>query len=264
MTATVAALNLLLGAVYTQYGTMTIIDLKRNWRTLGFSHFGAAWIALAFTCGPHHLAHGYHLAFEGRPAGTLDLVAVLIGLPVGVAWFLLRVEAFRGGRGDRFVAGTPGWLILLPALAGAYLAALLAAGLRVGEPGLDYSWAVVPNLMLIAVYMTIGYFLFRTQFGNRGPLGGWSVSGLSLAVVFPTCALMHAVYALYAMTGRYDLDIHTYGIDWLGVPAGIYFLWVVHGLYVDALRDWNRASPELAGGPAPATATAGRTPAMVG
>jgi hypothetical protein len=46
MTVTVGVLNLILGAVYTQYGTMTIIDMKRSWRSLGFSHFGAAWIAI--------------------------------------------------------------------------------------------------------------------------------------------------------------------------------------------------------------------------
>ena len=75
---------------------------------MGFSHFGAAWIAMAFTCGPHHWVHGVHLGFEGRAAGVLDFVAVLVGVPAGVIWFLLRVEAFRGGRGDRFIRGTPG------------------------------------------------------------------------------------------------------------------------------------------------------------
>jgi hypothetical protein len=248
MTIAVAVLNLVLGAVYTQYGTMTIVDMKRSWRSLGFSHFGAAWIAMAFTCGPHHLVHGIHIAFEGRSGGPLDLVAVLVGFPAGVAWFLLRVEAFRGGQGDRFVAGNPLWVLALPTLAGIYVTALLAGAIGTDPQSVTYTWTIAPNVLLVGIYMTIGYFLLRTQLGNRGPLGGWSVSGLSLAVIFPTCAIMHAIYAFYALTGRYQYDVHGLVVDWLAVPAGLYFLWVVRGLYRNALEDWNR---ELAARPQP-------------
>src|SRR6266481_6314344 len=110
MRMSVAIVNLILGSVYTSYGIMTIVDLKRGWKTMGFSHFGAAWIAMAFTCGPHHFEHGVHVALYGRRGGALDLIAVLVGLPAGVAWFLLRVEALFGGRGDRFVPGSPRWV----------------------------------------------------------------------------------------------------------------------------------------------------------
>lgn len=127
MTATsVGILNLILGLVYTQYGTMTAIEMRRNWRKMGFSHFGAAWIAMAFTCGPHHFVHGTHVLFEGRTGGPLDLVAVLVGFPAGVIWFLLRLEGFFGGRGDRFVAGTPGWVAAIPFAAGIYVGIMLA------------------------------------------------------------------------------------------------------------------------------------------
>jgi hypothetical protein len=96
--AAVATLNIVLGLVYFQYGTMTAIELRRNWREMGLSRFGIAWILMAFTCGPHHLVHGIHVAMEGRHAGDLDLIATLIAFPPGVIWFLLRLEAFRGGR----------------------------------------------------------------------------------------------------------------------------------------------------------------------
>jgi hypothetical protein len=92
--------------------------------------------------------------------------------------------------------------------------------------------------------MTIGWFLLRTQLRNHSAIDGWSVSGLSLAAVFPTCALMHTVFALYTATGLYAWDVHGFVIDWLAVPAGLYFLWVVRALYRDALRDWNRESME--------------------
>lgn len=239
----VAVLNIALGTVYTQYGTMTLIELKRGWRTLGFSHFGAAWVAMAFTCGPHHLVHGIHVLFEGRAGGVVDAGAVLVGVPAGVTWFALRVEAFRGGRGDRFIEGTPFWVLALPTVAAVYLTVLIAILVADARPALSDPWIVLPNVLLVGIYMTIGYFLLRTQLRNRQPLGGWSLSGLSLAVVFPTCAVMHAVWSYYAVSGRYGFDVHGLVIDWFGVPAGLYFLWVVRGLYLDSLKDWNTVAP---------------------
>jgi hypothetical protein len=209
---------------------------------MGFSHFGLAWIAMAFTCGPHHFVHGLHLLTASGNAGALDLVAVLIGFPAGVVWFALRVEAFAGGAGDRFIKGNPTWVMGLPTLAGAYLAALVTIIAAQGHFTDQHLTAVAPNLMLIAIYSTIGYYLVRTQLANRRPLGGWSVSGLALAVIFPTCAVMHAIYAYYVLAGRYGPAAHTTAIDWLAVPAGIYFLWIVQALYHGDFRDWNRGA----------------------
>ncbi|MGI8686589.1 MAG: hypothetical protein ACR2MO_16120 [Acidimicrobiales bacterium] len=134
MSLPVALLNLVLGLAYTSYGIMTVIEMKRDWRTLGFTHFGAAWVCMAFTCGPHHLAHAVHVGLEGRSGGPLDLLTALVGLPVGVVWLALRVEAFAGGRGDRFIPGTPRWLGSMPTAAAVYVTALVAAVLAV--PGL--------------------------------------------------------------------------------------------------------------------------------
>lgn len=239
MRVAVAVTNLILGLVYTSYGIMTIEDMRRGWKTMGFSHFGAAWIAMAFTCGPHHLFHGLHAAFEGRQGGSLDLAAVLVGFPAGVTWFLLRIEAFRGGRGDRFIGGSPPWVMAIPTMAGVYATGLVASSIAIAGDGFSFRSTIVPNAFLVILYCAIGYFLTRTQLRNRGPLGGWSVSGLSLAVIFPTCAFMHGVFFVYSGTGQYTHDIHGFAIDWLAVPAAAYFLWVVRGLYVDALRDWN-------------------------
>lgn len=245
----VGLLNIVLGIAYTSYGVITIIDLKRGWKTMGFSHFGGAWVLMAFTCGPHHLVHGTHVLFEGRSGGPLDLAAVLVGLPAGVAFWLLRVEAIAGGRGDRMIQGTPLWVAAIPTLSAVYATALVAA-VVVGDASLAFPRQVAPNLLLIVVYFMIGYQVTRTQLRNRPAMGGWSLSGLSLAVIFPTCGLMHGVYALYGATDRYHLDWHGLVIDWLAVPAAIYFLWVVRSLYRRAFPDWNRAimdaAPEVA------------------
>lgn len=244
MRVAVALTNLVLGTAYTSYGMMTAIEMKRGWRSYGFSHFGAAWIAMAFTCGPHHLAHGIHGFVSSRPGGGLDLFAVLVGLPVGIIWLLLRIEAFTGGRGDRFIPGTPPWLTLMPTAIGVYVTALAAGLFAALGGGYTFSAVIVPNMLLLFIYCTIGYFLLRTQLRNRAPLGGWSVSGLSLATIFPTCGLMHVVFASYVVTGRYASDVHGSYIDWLAVPAGLYFLWVVRGLYKQTLTDWNRSAGE--------------------
>lgn len=239
MRAGVAVSNLVLGSIYACYGIMTIVDLGRGWRTSGFSHFGLAWIAMAFTCGPHHIEHAAHVALAGRNGGPLDLAAVLVGFPAGAIWFLLRLEALRGGRGDRFVSGTPRWLRALPILAVVYLGMFGAAAAAVIAQGTHFDPRMTPNLLLLAVYCLIGYYLLRTQLANRGSLGGWSVSGLALSVVFPTCGLMHAVFVIYAAAGRYDVDWHGLAIDWLSVPAAIYFVWVVRSLYLGTITDWN-------------------------
>ena len=56
---------------------------------------------------------------------------------------------------------------------------------------------------------------------------------------------MHAVWATYAVAGRYQQDGHGLVIDWLSVPAGLYFLLVVRGLYRESLRDWNDGPGEV-------------------
>jgi hypothetical protein len=239
MILAVALLNIALGVAYTSYGIITALEMKNDWRSFGFSHFGAAWIAMAFTCGPHHLDHGLHVLAGGR-AGPLDLLGVVIGLPAGVIWLSLRVEAFLGGRGDRFILGTPRWLRAIPYVAVAYFGTVVAASLviLVRRP-LTTEWALLANAALVVIYCAIGYFILRTQLRRHPGMSGWSVSGISLSVVFPTCALMHGIFAVYAMAGTYQHDIHGITIDWLSVPAGIYFLWVVRRLYRDSLRDWN-------------------------
>ena len=241
MRVAVGLTNLILGFVYIQYGTLTVIDMRRNWRTMGFSHFGMAWIAMAFTCGPHHFVHGLHMLLTRHQPGLLDVVSVAVGFPAGVTWFLLRIEAFSGGRGDRFVSGSPLWVAAIPTVFGMYLTGLCAAVIAVGVANPGGVRLVVPNLMLVAVYGMIGYYLVRTQLANRQPLGGFSVSGLALAVIFPTCATMHAVYSFYALRNQYPIMPLGAAIDWVAVPAGIYFLWVVQALYRGTALDWNRA-----------------------
>lgn len=240
MTMASGVLNLVLGTIYFCYGLMTIVDLRRGWATRGFSHFGFAWIAMAFTCGPHHLDHAAHTLLTDRPGGGLDVLAVVIGLPAGVVWFLLRVEAMMGGRGDRFVRGTPTWMIALP-VAGAIYTTWLFMAMATITRGDTFDVRILPNLLLLGLYGAIGFVLATTQLRNHKVTGGWSLSGSALAGVMLTCAYMHTVYAAYGQTGYYDMDWHGLVIDTLSVPAAGYFLWVVLALHRGTIRDWNRS-----------------------
>lgn len=241
MTATLAIFNLVLGTAYVGYGVLTAMDLKRGWSKNGFSHFGAAWILMAFTCGPHHLAHALHLGMEGRPGGALDLLAVAVGLPAGVIWLMLRIEAYKGGRGDRTFTGTASWMLILPVLSVVYVGVFgFGAVTLVGRAdSLSFTSTILPNLMLLSIYCAIGFLLWRTQIRNRRLSGSWSLSGVSLGIVFPTCALMHFAWVVYAISGVYHYDVHGFVIDWLAVPAALYFLWVVEALQRGSLADWN-------------------------
>lgn len=244
MTAAVAISNLILGAAYTTYGVLTIIEMKRGWKTMGFSHLGAAWITMAFTCGPHHLAHGLHAAVEGRSGGPLDLYAVVVGLPFGVIWLFLRIEAMLGGPGDRTFGGTPWLLKAMPTLGAVYLTTLVFTAAPLLQGPKTVSAFLMPNILLLGIYMAIGVVLLRTQLRNHAMGHNWSLSGLTLTGVFPTCGIMHLIFGLYGVSGRYRYDVHGFLIDWVGVPAGLYFLWVVRSLYRGSLKDWNVQTPQ--------------------
>lgn len=247
MTLLVGLLNIGLGMIYTSYGVMTAIDMKRGWRTLGFSHFGAAWLVMAFTCGPHHLEHGLHQVFVGRSGASLELLALVAGAPAGVVWFLLRIEAVRGGRGDRSIHGTPAWVRVAPVVGAVYVAALVAGIAVVVRDGLVFDPRMTPNVLLLGLYTMVGYYLLRAQLHRHRTEGGWSTSGVALTAVFPTCALMHLTWLVYASVGTYDIDWHLLAIDWLSVPAAVYFLWVVRAIAQRTLVDWNRTAVAGAG-----------------
>jgi len=53
---------------------------------------------------------------------------------------------------------------------------------------------------------------------------------------------MHAIFAAYAVSGDYAVGSHGLVIDWLAVPAAIYFVWVVRALHLGTFTDWNEGA----------------------
>ena len=228
-------LSLLIGNAYLLLGVLTGRELLRHRHERGWSHFGAAFMVMAFTCGPHHLVHGGHLLFEGDVANGLVLAGLLLGMPPGVVFIALRLEAAFGGRGDRFISGTPAWLFALPAVMLLGYGALFAAAFaHVADHGIP-SVMAIPNIALAISFSMVGWMTLRTQTRRRLTTGGWSLSGIAMAGVFPTCGAAHLVHVLSS-----PFDIHGFVFDVIGVPASLYFLWAVHRLYRASLHDWNR------------------------
>ena len=250
MSVLAGLLALATGLAYTGLGLITGYELGRHSAKRGISQFGAAFMVMAFTCGPHHLVHAVHLLFEGeRPTPELT-VALAIGVVQGLVFVLLRVEAAFGGRGDRLVRNDPAWLIALPGVivfaSGAILALASARAIREHAALIG----VLPNVVLFVNYAIVGILVRRTQTARRPLLGGWSLSGVSMAGVFTTCAVAHLTAGLTVAP-----DPHMLMFDLPGVPFSIFFLWTVHRIHAKSLPDWNRRP--LVGR---ATATSRRSP----
>ena len=233
MTTATGALALVVGSAYLGMGLLVLKDLVIQRRARGWSHFGAAFVVMAFTCGPHHLAHGVHVVFEGHAVSVPMAGSLLLALPAAVAFIGLRVERGFGGRGDRLIAGDPAWLS-----ASVVIALVVSGGLLVLAAGWvaahGFPVMALPSIVLAVCYVVVGWCYLRTQTMRRGSTGGWSLSGVALGWIFPTCALMHLM--LVASTP----DVHLLVVDLAGMPGALYFLWAVSRLYRRALRDWSR------------------------
>jgi hypothetical protein len=248
MIPVVAGANLLLGAAYLALGVIVLVELRSNWGEPGVWHFGAALAAMAFTCGPHHVTHGMHVGFEHHGAGRLDLVTVLVGLPPAIVFLWLRVEALSGRRGDRWIAGNPGWVQALPVATGAYVAAVVTAGMAMMATAPTLSMQGALGVATASVFAVIAWLLLRTQLRNRPDAGGWSLSGLALAGLFASCAVMHLAVAMEMAAGRQRLDLHLLFVDGAAVAAAGWFLSVVWALARRTRTDWDTVgtSPSVA------------------
>ena len=246
--------NLLLGIAYAGLGTLSAWETISLHRYRGWSRFGVGFSMMAASCGPHHFVHGWHV-LQGESISTPMLAATLIGLPAGLIFVLLRFETVLGGQGDRWVSTSPHQAVLLVGVI--TLIAGWLGGSAFAEPeanvpfqilctptgivvratgnGIDIaSVTFIANIFVTVTYGMVGWYLADTQVRRRLTNGTWSLSGVSLTGVFFTCALMHIVDA----TTRGSPLILVF--DLIGIPASIYFLWVVKRLHNDSVMDWNR------------------------
>jgi hypothetical protein len=253
--------HLLVGMAYMGLGLLSAWEAIHQYRQRGLSRFGLGFSLMAASCGPHHLVHGW-CVLNGGAASVPMLAATAIGLPAGLVFCLLRAEAMLGGRGDRTLVASShavvavvvallvavgslvGWSVAAPAVPVLDQAVCTVLGIEypaASRGGIDFSSPVVlSNLWVTFTYGMVGWYLGDTQIRRYIANRTWSLSGLSLAAVFPTCAAMHLILALNG-----SADTATLPFDLLGVPTSIYFLWVIRRLHTDSVVDWNR-HPALA------------------
>jgi hypothetical protein len=247
--------NLLVGMAYVTLGLLSAWEVASQYRYRGVSRFGVGFSLMAASCGPHHLIHGW-CVLQGGAVSTPMLAVTLTGLPAGIVFCWLRAEAMRNGRGDRTVA------IKGSAIAAASIVSLVSVSLLAGwamaappdpyqficttlgiqpsvadsDAGLGRTLVVLSNLWVSFTYAMVGWYLADTQIRRYVSTQSWSLSGLALTGVFPSCAAMHLILALTA-----SQDTGTLVFDLIGVPASVYFLWVVKQLHANAAIDWNRS-----------------------
>lgn len=246
--------NLLVGMAYVTLGLLSAWEATRYYRVRGPSRFGVGFSLMAASCGPHHLVHGW-CVLQGGAVSTPMLAVTLTGLPAGIVFCWLRAEAMLDGRGDRTVAVNGS--VMGSAVITALVAVSVLAGWAMATPPDPYqvicttpgirSWflgagdgipatlVLLSNLWVTFTYAMVGWYLADTQIRRYVSTRSWSLSGLALTAVFPSCAAMHLILALTS-----SQDTSTLFFDLLGVPASVYFLWVVKQLHANSAIDWNR------------------------
>lgn len=253
MSLVIGLSNLAIGLAYAGLGALSAWEAISLHRYRGWSRFGIGFSLMAASCGPHHLVHGWHV-LQGESISWPMFAATLIGLPAGLIFILLRLETMWGGQGERLVAASPHRAVLLVGaftVVAGWLAAwafaqppgadfpfqlvCTSAGLATTEAGIDFgSVTFLANVFVTVTYGMVGWYLADHQVRRHLTTGVWSLSGVALTGVFFTCAQMHLIDA----TTRGNAVMLLF--DLMGIPASVYFLWVVKQLHNDSVFDWNR------------------------
>ena len=116
MQTLIGYINIAIGGAYLGLGLIAANEIRTDTKTRGFSHFGAALCAMAFTCGPHHLYHGSQILSGAHPADGLLAIAVAMGVPGAWVFVSLRISVLFGGRGEHVFNASPSWLVATPFL----------------------------------------------------------------------------------------------------------------------------------------------------
>lgn len=225
MSRLLSALHLAVSCLAILLAALAVVESIRSARVGSHRRFGLALSAMGFTAAAHYTVAAFARpdqvpAAEGAHVGVLALAL----LPVAV-FFWLRVEAYLDGPGDRFHEGRPGWISLLPsAVACGAGAVLVTAWMNPplsgsGSGDIALRWlGFLPTILVMATSLAIGWSLMRGQQIRGAVLGEWSLSGLAVTLIFPTSAV---AYAMQILTVRPTL-VSSF-VDWLGVPAALWF-----------------------------------------
>ena len=212
----IAIAEAMTGVAYTGLGFLTVYEMVRERQTRGWSQFGLAFAVMAFACGPHHLLNAT-MRFLAAPvvahttaavgstgmsmpaasgSNVASLAALLVGLPAGLIFVGLRIEALRGGAGDRTIHGGASlvpWLATVVAMVGGAIVAYQVSR----SAAIDWPFAAV-NLVLAASYLAVGWYVLTTQLVRHDSRKHWSMSGVALGSSSPPARSCTQVMSLNA------------------------------------------------------------------
>jgi hypothetical protein len=173
-------------------GSLVRARARRDARALG-----SAFLLVALTAAPLHGLAGLTLWHDGGPLPLAQAISQLLALVPLAIFTGLRVEALTGGRAERIIRGLPAWFAAVPALA-AFIGGA-AAWEAIGH--VHASGAVPADRWMVGAAMlamggVVGILVVRAQEAGRRERGGWSLSGLAFASVFPAMGYAAAMDAV--------------------------------------------------------------------
>lgn len=255
MSVLVASIAALLAVAYLVLAGIGSWELTTDRSDSVPPRFGLVVVLLASDTGLHHLLHAVRAASGDDVSVAIAATGALALVPT-LTFVGLRIEILSGRRGDRFVSGTPNWLIATPLMTLVAAGGLFVWSATSGSAMGTWSrWSdltrlvVITNVALGTCFLLVGWPLMRTQIRRRSERGGWSVSGLSLSTMFMTCGLSYLVHAFEAQGSR-----TTEIVDALSVPTALWLLLAGRSLYGSGIVAWNarpavgnrRAAPRAA------------------
>ncbi len=193
MSAAAAGAQLLVALLYAGLGVLAAVETVRERRHAQARALGVAFTAFAAVSAPLHAAAAVRLAGGEMPAAASSLWSALLLLgPLGV-FAGLRVEALTGARAERTVRALPLGLVLAPP-ALAFLGGMVAlAALTTGVRAALTPAAAALALALLATGAITGALMARAQEARRRERGGWAVSALTFAGIFPAAGYAQAM-----------------------------------------------------------------------
>ena len=234
----VAVLTALL---YAMLGVLSAVETIRHRRRRSARLLGAAFFLVAGIFAPLHAATGVRLLGDDRGlAGPMLFAQVVALLPLAV-FAGLRLEALTGERAERTVRTVPITVSAVPALA-AFVGGAIAWGALISteRPELDpRTVALAPALLVVGVL--VGVLVTSVQEGRRRERGGWSLSALSFALIFPGAGYAQGM-AVITQPPEGPLLV----LQLAALPGALVLLFVVRRLYNRA----RLATPKPLVGPA--------------
>ncbi len=158
---------------------------------------GTAFLLLALTAAPLHGMAGLTLWRDGGPLPAAQAISQLVALVPLAIYTGLRAEALAGGRAERVIRGLPAWFAALPSLAAFIGGATACEAVRhVHASGAVLASRSLLGAAMLAMGAVVGILVVRAQEAGRRERGGWSLSALAFASIFPAMGYAAAMDAV--------------------------------------------------------------------